>query len=495
LTPHLLPLHPLDNDHTLNPMEGSIAKQDHRGGIGARILVVDDNPSIHRDFELVLLDHAEDADLEADERRMFGRAAAPAVLKPAYTVDHALSGIEGVEKVKQALAEEHPYQLAFVDIRMPGLDGVETIQRMWDRDSRIQVVICTAFSDYSWEDLVRRWGQTDNLLVLKKPFDNIEVTLLASTLTEKWSLARQAALRREEMELLVARRTQKLLELQQPNLPAQALRPAAPDGPTATEELPLVLLVENDPKVSSQITHGLGGAYRVIVARDGEEGLHQAQETVPDLVITELNLPGLDGLALIRRLKRAEITSHIPVIVVAAHGQADAQVCALEAGAGHYLPKPLSLPRLKARVEELLQAPRKGYEGPASTFQPRALALNQADAQFLRRALETVDRHLSDIEFDVEALAQKVDVSRRQLFRKLKAVTGGTPNALIRAMRLKRAAQLLKESQMTVTEITYAVGFADLKHFRSVFQEHFGVLPGEYARKAPPEEHAKINPA
>ena len=162
---------------------------------------------------------------------------------------------------------------------------------------------------------------------------------------------------------------------------------------------------------------------------------------------------------------------------------------ALEAGADHFLAKPLSLPLLKARVDELLLARSKGHErlGPESALPPRNLTANQADAQFLRRALEIVDRHLSDFEFDVEALAKKVAVSRRQLFRKLKAVTGGTPNALIRAMRLKRAAQLLKESQMTITEITYAVGFSDLKHFRSLFQEHFGVLPGEYARKAASE--------
>ncbi len=465
-------------------MEGSITRPDHRAR--ARILVVDDNPSIHRDFELVLLENAEDADIEADERQMYGKAVAPAVLKPAYTVDHALSGMEGVEKVKQALAEERPYQLAFVDIRMPGIDGVETIQRIWERDSRIQVVICTAFADYSWEDLVRRWGQTDSLLVLKKPFDNLEVTLLASTLTEKWFLARRAALKQEQMELLVARRTQKLLELQPHDLPAAALPPAVPDGPMASEELPLVLLVENDTKASSQISQGLGGAYRVIEASDGKEGLRQAQETVPDLVVTELTLPGLDGLSLCRGLKRAELTSHIPVIVVAAYGQADSQMHALEAGADHYLAKPLSLALLKARVDELLLARRKVHErlGPESTLQPGNLAANQADAQFLRRALETVDRHLSDFEFDVEALAKKVAVSRRQLFRKLKAVTGGTPNALIRAMRLKRAAQLLRESQMTVTEITYAVGFSDLKHFRTVFKEQFGVLPGDYPKSA-----------
>lgn len=457
-------------------------REDH---LNPRILVVDDNPSIHRDFDLVLLGDAEDVDLEADERQMYGQAAAPAVLKPAYTLDHALSGLEGVEKVRQALAEERPYQLAFVDIRMPGIDGVETIQRIWECDPRMQVVICTAFADYSWEDLVRRWGQTDKLLVLKKPFDTIEVILLASTMTEKWFLARQAALKQAEMELLVARRTRRLLELNRSQPPADT-SPAAPNGPGSGTELPLILLAEDDAKLASQITAGFGSAYRIIEARDGQEALRQAQENVPDLVITERALPRLDGLALCHRLKGTDLTSHIPVIVLMAGGQQEAQRRLLEAGADHYFVKPLNPPLLKARADELLRMERPSPEGlsPASPVPAPSRTANQADAQFLRRTLEVVDRHLSDFEFDVEALAKQMAVSRRQLFRKLKAVTGVTPNALIRTMRLKRAAELLRESRMTVTEITYAVGFSDLKHFRTVFREQFGVLPGEYVQKA-----------
>ena len=179
-----------------------------------RILIVDDNPSIHRDFELVLLDNLEPPGLEADERRMYGPAAQASFSKPACSLDHALSGLEGIEKVRQALAEDRPYQLAFVDIRLHGIDGVETIARVWRMDPRIQIVICTACADYSWKDLARRLGRTDKLFLLKKPFDNIEVSLLASTLAEKWFLARQAALKLEQMELLVAQRTQKVLALQ-----------------------------------------------------------------------------------------------------------------------------------------------------------------------------------------------------------------------------------------------------------------------------------------
>jgi transcriptional regulator GlxA family with amidase domain len=125
--------------------------------------------------------------------------------------------------------------------------------------------------------------------------------------------------------------------------------------------------------------------------------------------------------------------------------------------------------------------------GQETTLQARDLAANQVDAQFLRRVIDTVEAHLTDFEFNVDVMAQKLAVSRRQLFRKLKAVTGCTPNTFLRSMRLKQAARLLEESPMTVTEITYAVGFSDLKHFRTVFREHFGVLPAEYSKKASPK--------
>src|ERR1035441_4010845 len=114
-----------------------------------RILIIDDNPNIHRDFELVLLDNAQNPGLEADERRMYGAPARPPISKPACTLDHALSGLEGVEKVRQSLAEARPYQVAFVDIRMPGIDGVETIVRVWQIDPLIQIVTCTASADSS----------------------------------------------------------------------------------------------------------------------------------------------------------------------------------------------------------------------------------------------------------------------------------------------------------------------------------------------------------
>jgi len=451
-----------------------------------RMLIIDDNPSIHRDFEWVLLDNMANAELEAEERRLYGQESRPGIRKPAYVLDHAFSGLEGVEKLKQALGEGRPYQLAFVDIRMPGIDGVETIGRLWQLDPRLQIVICTAYADYSWEDLVRRLGQTDKLLVLKKPFDSIEVVLMASTLCEKWLLARQAALKLEQMELLVAQRTRRLLELQRAESQlSQAPTPPPLEAAELEKELPLILLAENDPDLSREIARSLETGYRVSIAQDGAEALRQAQEIVPDLIVTGSRLPTVDGMTLCRRLKCDELASHIPVVLLTPADLQDGPLQALEAGADDYLSQPLNAALLRARVENLLGARRKVQDqfSPEIPFLPREIAASQTDAQFVRRTMETIEKSLSDYEFDVEALARKMAVSRRQLFRKLKAVTGCTPNGLIRALRLKRAAQLLETSEMTVTEITYAVGFSDLKHFRAVFREHFGVLPGEYPKK------------
>lgn len=452
-----------------------------------RLLIIDDNPSIHRDFDLVLLDTDQNAALEADEARMFGQASQPAPRKPAYTLDHASSGLDGLARVQQALAEERPYQVAFVDIRMPGIDGVETIQRIWQLDPRLQIVICTAFADYSWADLTRRLGQTDKLLVLKKPFDNIEVTLLASTLTEKWYLARRAALKLEQMELLVARRTQRVLELQGHHLQSGPLEyspaPQA-DLERSNHEVAQVLVVAAEAELRRQIRERLPADCQVLEASDREAALRESQEAVPNLVVATL---AMDGLGLCRRLKAAELTSHIPVILLAPPDVSGAQLDALEAGADECLELPFQPLLLQARVEKLLRSGRQlqGLFDQELSLQSRALASHQVDAEFLRRAMDTVEAHMSDFEFNVDVMAQKLAVSRRQLFRKLKALTGNTPNAFLRGMRLKHAARLLQESPMTVTEVTYAVGFADLKHFRTVFREQFGVLPTEYAKKSP----------
>lgn len=176
-----------------------------------RILIVDDNPAIHADFLKVLgRSDSSRQELITVEAALFGEKQVGASLAE-FEMDSAYQGPEALEKVRRAQAEGRPYALAFVDMRMPpGWDGIETITRMWEVCPELQVIICTAFSDYSWADMFRRLGATDSLVVLKKPFENVEVMQLACAFTRKWELSRQARLRTEDLERQVGQRTEEL---------------------------------------------------------------------------------------------------------------------------------------------------------------------------------------------------------------------------------------------------------------------------------------------
>ncbi len=157
-----------------------------------RILIIDDNQAIHQDFAKILIkDTSDDAGLDELEATLFG-ATKPKNSLLNFTLDYATQGAEGLTRVEQALAGDKPYALAFVDGRMPpGMDGIETIQELWKKDPELQVVLCTAYADYSWQEIRNILGGTDNLLILKKPFDNMEVLQMAHALVRKWELARE----------------------------------------------------------------------------------------------------------------------------------------------------------------------------------------------------------------------------------------------------------------------------------------------------------------
>src|ERR1035441_8791863 len=158
-----------------------------------RLLIVDDNEAIHSDLKKILLPHRINSQLADDEEILFGKVVSRDI---EFEIDSAFQGQEGLARVEEALAARLPYALAFVDIRMPpGWDGIETISHLWDRDPDLQIVICTAYSDYSWTDIEKGLGISDNLVILKKPFDPIEVTQLAHALTSKWLSTGHARLR------------------------------------------------------------------------------------------------------------------------------------------------------------------------------------------------------------------------------------------------------------------------------------------------------------
>src|SRR5258707_1070765 len=175
-----------------------------------RILLIDDNPSIHEDFKKILVAEQKAVALDADAAELFGMPT-PASAAVPFQIDSTLEGQEGLKCLQHALDQGAPHALAFVDMRMPpGWDGLETVLHLWEASPDLQVVICTAFSDYSHEELTRRVGHPDNLVILKKPFDNIEVLQLAHALTRKWSLTQQARARMGQLDQMVVERTREL---------------------------------------------------------------------------------------------------------------------------------------------------------------------------------------------------------------------------------------------------------------------------------------------
>jgi CheY-like chemotaxis protein len=189
-----------------------------------RILVIDDNRSIHQDFSKIFAaTSATEAALAQAGTALFGDPSDQAA-RIKFQIDSAFQGQEGLARIQQARAENYPYAMAFVDVRMPpGWDGVETTAKIWEQEPETQIVICTAYSDYSWSDMVAKLPKPDQLLILKKPFDSVEVLQLAHALTEKWQLQKDVQFKLRHLELHVAART-RVLEEQNAKLKAEVQR-------------------------------------------------------------------------------------------------------------------------------------------------------------------------------------------------------------------------------------------------------------------------------
>ncbi|HEY4112202.1 hybrid sensor histidine kinase/response regulator transcription factor [Puia sp.] len=283
--------------------------------------------------------------------------------------------------------------------------------------------------------------------------------------------------------------------------------PASPDeegAEGADEEVPLILLVEDNAPLRGYIRTELGAGYRTEVAADGTAGLEKALQRVPDLIISDVMMPGLNGLELCRAVKTDQRTSHIPVILLTAR-QSDAhQVEGYDAGADVYIPKPFNMEVVVACVNSLLDSRRRLREYYAAGHDAGRAAENGAegavagavgddrvpaewnwlDRQFLDRAASLADQHLADILFDVDGLAAGLKVSRRQLYRKLKALLGETPHDYIVGRRLTAAERLLLTGEYTVSEVAFKTGFADAANFTRSFSRRYGMPPSKYRKEA-----------
>ncbi|NAS10605.1 ATP-binding protein [Poritiphilus flavus] len=251
----------------------------------------------------------------------------------------------------------------------------------------------------------------------------------------------------------------------------------------AKKDLPLLLVVEDNDDVRRYIKKQLYQEYNIQEAVNGSEGFNIAERTIPDLIISDVMMPDMDGLSLCKKLKEDEKTSHIPIILLTALASQVSKVEGIETGADAYIVKPFDKKELRARIKNLIAQRKKLREKYSRqlSLQPKALAVTSADERFLEKLVTLVEKHLDDSTFSVEDLAGEIGMSRTQLFRKMRALIDQSPQDFVRDFRLKRAAQLLQKKAGNVSEIAYQVGFNNLSYFTKRFKELFGQTPSEYS--------------
>ena len=259
------------------------------------------------------------------------------------------------------------------------------------------------------------------------------------------------------------------------------------------EDAPTVLIVDDNADIRTYLRSILQSKYRVLEAEDGKSGLDMAREHVPDLIVSDVMMPVMNGLEFCQQVKKDGISSHIPVILLTARALEKHQIEGYESGADAYITKPFSPELLLARIDNLLQSRHQlkdlwGMKPAAETVtatSPEAtvVATTPIEDAFISQFKKIVEERLADSDLSVEDLAADMGLSRVQLYRKVKALTGSSPVDLLRKARLAQAHKLLQESTLSVSEIAYQVGFASPSYFTKCYKDEFGTVPGE-ARKA-----------
>lgn len=260
------------------------------------------------------------------------------------------------------------------------------------------------------------------------------------------------------------------------------IEPPSPEKQKTSAHKPLVLIVEDNPDVRFYICSFLANEYRIREARDGIEGFAFATTKMPDVIISDVMMPEMDGFVLCEKLKKDERTSHIPIILLTARASDESKLSGLETGADDYIIKPFNTNEVRARVKNLIaqrQILREKFSHKI-TVSPSDVAVTSVDEQFLRRIIAVIEEHMASADFSTEFLAKKIGLSRMQLHRKLKALTDLSTSRFIQTIRLKRAAQLLNNNAAPVTQIAYEVGFENPTYFAECFKKHFGVAPSKY---------------
>ena len=243
-----------------------------------------------------------------------------------------------------------------------------------------------------------------------------------------------------------------------------------------------LLVVEDNPELRNYLASGLQRIYKVDQASDGEDAYSKALADPPDLIVSDVMMPKMDGMVLCSKLKSNPLTSHIPIILLTARTSLIHKISGFETGADEYITKPFSYMLLLTRIENLLESRenlKKLFRSKLS-LEPSAVTVTSLDEKMLKKCIEVVEQYMDDTELDVDKMCHEVGVSRPQLYRKLKSLTGLSINQFIRSIRLKRAAQLLSQGNSSIKEVMFEVGFSNSSYFTRAFKDEFNCTPKEY---------------
>ncbi len=246
----------------------------------------------------------------------------------------------------------------------------------------------------------------------------------------------------------------------------------------------LVLIVEDNVDVRDFIKDSLGDEIAVIEASNGEQGIRKAEKLIPDLIISDVLMPKMDGNELTRILKNDEKTSHIPIILLTAKSGQESKLEGLETGADDYLTKPFDPKELQVRIKNLINIRRKLQEKFSdrdfiTNMRGKEKKLTNLEEKFIAKVLEVIDNHIAEEDFSIEQFGKEVGMSRVQLHRKLKALSGKSASLYIRSVRLSKAKKLIEEQKGNVSEIAYSVGFSSPEYFTRCFKKEYGVPPSD----------------
>ena len=248
---------------------------------------------------------------------------------------------------------------------------------------------------------------------------------------------------------------------------------------------PVIFIAEDNDDLRFYLKENLRKKYMIYEASDGESAYQKILQIIPDLIISDIMMPGLDGIELCRRIKTDSKTSHIPLILLTAKYTEEQQLGGIEAGADDYITKPFNFQILVSKIDNFIKTTRniKSLYRTKLNIELGDIQVTSLDEQFLAKAVAIVEKDMADPELSVEMLSREMGMSRTLFYKKILALTGKSPLEFITVLRMKRAALLLQKSQLNVSEITFRVGFKDTKYFRKQFLKEYGVLPSQYSEK------------